>query len=49
MIQVHMEEDALNLENQPFNARVVGEYFGKQGAAIAALAKAISLIVENKE
>ena len=33
-----MAEDAKNFDGKPFNGRTVAEYFGNQGAAIAALA-----------
>ena len=36
-----MENDAREFDGKPFNGRTVAEYFGNQGAAIAALAKII--------
>lgn len=38
MIAEDMKRDAINFEGRPFNGKVVAEYFGYQGAAIAALA-----------
>lgn len=42
-----MENDAALFEGKPFNGKTIGTYFGNQGAAIAALAKAIKLIVKR--
>ena len=38
MIAADMEKDAKDFDGRPFNGRTVAEYFGNQGAAIAALA-----------
>ena len=38
MIAVDMKNDAKNFDGRPFNGKTVAEYFGYQGAAIAALA-----------
>lgn len=38
-IAADMEIDAREFDGKPFNGRTVAEYFGNQGAAIAALAK----------
>jgi hypothetical protein len=38
MIAEDMKNDAKNFDGKPFNGRTVAEYFGNQGAAIAALA-----------
>jgi len=43
-----MGKDAARFEGQPFNGRTVAEYFGCQGAAIAALAKALKQILEEE-
>ena len=38
MISADMKSDAENFDGRPFNGKTVAEYFGNQGAAIAALA-----------
>ncbi|MFA5036948.1 MAG: hypothetical protein WC479_07210 [Candidatus Izemoplasmatales bacterium] len=48
MIATDMKNDAKRFDGQPFNGKIVAEYFGCQGAAIAALAKIIKTILENK-
>lgn len=48
MIAQDMKDDAERFDGQVFNGRTVAEYFGNQGAAIAALAKIIKAIVEAK-
>lgn len=40
-----MKNDAKNFDGKPFNGRTVAEYFGNQGAAIAALAKILKTII----
>lgn len=40
-----MESDAANFDGKPFNGKTVAEYFGNQGAAIAALADIVKLIL----
>lgn len=47
MIQVDMKKDAERFDGQPFTGRTVAEYFGNQGAAIAALANIIKLQFER--
>jgi len=42
------KDDAENFEGKPFNGRTVAEYFGNQGAAIAALAKIIKTLVTKE-
>lgn len=46
MIAQDMKDDAKNFDGKPFTGRTVAEYFGNQGAAIAALAEIIKLLVE---
>ena len=41
MIADDMEADAVYYDGKPFTGRNVAEYFGKQGAAIAALAEIV--------
>lgn len=41
MIAEDMANDAKDMAGKPFNGRTVGEAFGRQGAAIAALANII--------
>ena len=47
MIAQDQADDAKNFEGQPFTGRTVAEYFGNQGAAIAALAKIIKKLIEE--
>ena len=47
MIADDQKNDAANFEGQPFNGRTVAEYFGNQGAAIAALAGIIKEILQD--
>ena len=49
MIASDMEEDAKNFDGQPFNGKTVAEYFGNQGAAIAALARIVETALIEKE
>jgi len=42
-----MENDAKEFDGRPFNGKTVAEYFGNQGAAIAALANIIKSILED--
>ena len=41
----NMERDASDCDGKPFDPAVVAEYLGKHGAAIAALAKMIGMLV----
>lgn len=43
-----MANDAKNFDGKPFNGRTVAEYFGNQGAAIAALADIVRSFLEDK-
>lgn len=47
MIAKDMEEDAKHFDGQPFNGRTVAEYFGNQGAAIAALSNVMLSILKE--
>jgi len=50
MIALDMEHDAAKFDGRPFDGRTVAEYFGNQGAAIAALANIIKgILMEAKE
>ncbi len=49
MIEKDMENDAKNFDGRPFNGKTVAEYFGNQGAAIAALARIMRSILDGKE
>ena len=40
-----MEDDARNFDGKPFNGKTVAEYFGNQGAAIAALADIVKSLI----
>ena len=44
-IALDMEHDATNFDGKPFTGRTVAEYFGYQGAAIAALARIIETLL----
>ena len=46
MIVADMENDAKNIDRCPFNSSVA-EYFGKQGAAITALARTLKVVLEQ--
>lgn len=48
MIAKDMEDDAANFDGRPFNGKTVAEYFGNQGAAIAALANVVKSMLERK-
>ena len=43
-----MEDDASNFDGKPFNGKTVAEYFGNQGAAIAALANIVKSLLKDK-
>jgi len=47
MIEEDMENDAREFDGKPFNGKTVAEYFGNQGAAIAALARIVRKTIEN--
>lgn len=47
MIAMDMENDAKSFDGKPFTGKTVAEYFGNQGAAIAALADIIKSIIEE--
>jgi hypothetical protein len=47
MIADDMKDDAKNFDGKPFNGKTVAEYFGNQGAAIAALANIIQSVLEE--
>jgi len=49
MIAQDMKNDAKKFDGKPFDGRTVAEYFGNQGAAIAALANIIKSILMDKE
>ena len=50
MIADDMKNDAKNFDGRPFNGKTVAEYFGNQGAAIAALADIVrSILGENED
>lgn len=49
MIMEDMKNDAANFDGRPFNGKVVAEYFGNQGAAIAALANIVKSILGGTE
>ena len=46
-IMKDMKADAERFDGQPFNGKIVAEYFGCQGAAIAALANIIKSIIKD--
>lgn len=48
MIAQDMRDDAENFDGKPFTGRTVAEYFGNQGAAIAALANIVKDLVNEE-
>jgi hypothetical protein len=48
MIAKDQADDAKNFDGAPFTGRTVAEYFGNQGAAIAALANIVKSLVESR-
>jgi len=44
-----MRLDAQKFDGQPFTGRTVAEYFGNQGAAIAALARIVETLLPAKD
>lgn len=42
-----MKDDAKDFDGKPFNGKIVGEYFGCQGAAIAALCNIVKSLLEK--
>ena len=49
MIMEDTKNDAASFDGRPFTGKVVAEYFGNHGAAIAALANIIKSMLEKKE
>ena len=49
MIAEDMKEDAASFDGRPFTGATVAEYFGHQGAAIAALANILRLTITKEE
>ena len=49
MIAEDMKNDAEEFDGRPFNGRTVAQYFGRQGAAIAALANIVKSMLEQEE
>lgn len=47
MIAADMASDAKGFDGQPFNGKTVAEYFGNQGAAIAALANIVGQMIDE--
>lgn len=47
MIAEDMKKDAENFDGKPFDGKTVAEYFGNQGAAIAALANILKSTLEQ--
>lgn len=48
MIADDMRNDAIHFDGQPFTGKTVAEYFGNQGAAIAALANLMKTFLEKQ-
>ena len=44
-----MKNDAEEFDGKPFTGKTMAEYNGNQGAAIAALAEAIKLLVKEQK
>lgn len=49
MVAEDMKQDAINFDGRPFNGKVVAEYFGYQGAAIAELANVMKSFLVNEQ
>lgn len=49
LIAEDMKNDAARFDGQPFTGKTVGEYFGYHGAAIAALAEIIKILIKKEE
>jgi len=49
MIAEDMERDAKEFDGKPFTGKTMAEYNGHQGAAIAALAEIVKLLLEGME
>ncbi len=47
-IAADMKRDAAEFDGKPFDGRTVAEYFGNQGAAIAALALIVEKLLAGK-
>ena len=48
-VAADMEADAKSFDGRPFNGKTVAEYFGNQGAAIAALAKIMAKLLPSED
>lgn len=48
MIAEDMANDAFEFDGKPFTGKTVAEYFGNQGAAIAALANILRFVLEER-
>lgn len=46
-ISADMEINAKDYDGKPFNGKTVAEYFGKQGAAISALADILITVLKQ--
>jgi len=49
MIAEDMKSDAEKFDGQPFTGKTVAEYFGNQGAAIAALANILISLIPKED
>lgn len=47
MVADDMATDATEFDGRPFNGRTVAEYCGNQGAAIAAVANILKMLLED--
>ena len=47
LVAEDMKNDARNFDGQPFTGKTVATYFGNQGAAISAIAKAVIEIMKE--
>lgn len=48
-IAADMKSDSEKFDGRPFDGKTVAEYFGNQGAAIAALARIMKSILEQNK
>lgn len=47
MIAEDMKNDAAEFDGKPFDGKTVAQYFGNQGAAIAALARILKTVLDE--
>jgi len=48
MVAEDVKNDATDFDGKPFTGKTMAEYMGNHGAAIAAIAKAVMVILEEQ-